>query len=256
MKLVIYTAIVGDKDKLHTPRHILPGVDYVCFTDSQHLHSPVFQIRPLPFHETSPVFAARKLKFFAHELFPDHDASLWIDGSKEILRDLSPLLEAAFSASDFTALCHPTHTTIAEEADACIKGKRDSYEKINQQLQEYRKAGMEDGFNRLVQTGILFRRHHQPIPDLMQAWWKAVLQHSTRDQISLPFILWKHRYKMHVLDHDAWHDNYFLQHLHLWHPKNDNRNQLGQKFCALGYFYLKKFRLFKPLQYGYRRLRF
>ena len=47
-KIVVYTCITGDYDKLIDPQFIDAGVDYICYTNNNTLNSNVWQIRSVP----------------------------------------------------------------------------------------------------------------------------------------------------------------------------------------------------------------
>ncbi|MBY0407316.1 MAG: DUF616 domain-containing protein [Rickettsiales bacterium] len=220
--LVVYTAITAGKDKLHEPAHTIPGVEYVCFTDAA-ITSQVFTIRPLPFTEATPRLTARRLKLFAHTLFPNHEASLWLDGSKRIRRDLTPLL-AEMARSPLTFMAHPERTSVYAEAEACMRLGRDNAEAIAAQAAHYRAQGLPENSG-LYETSVFFRRHTTAIADIMENWWRELLARSPRDQLSLPFVLWQAGITPQSLPFRQWHDPYFLQYPHNWHENTDNRTR-------------------------------
>lgn len=226
-KLVIYTAIVQDKDKLRDPTHVLPGVDYVCFTDTPGLTSRVFDIRPLPFAESTPRLTARRLKLFSHELFPGYEASLWIDASKHMFRDITPLL-AQLSQAPFSTFAHFARDCLYEEGKECISSQRDVPETIAAQIEHYRACAMPAHAG-LYETSLLYRRHTPENAALMQSWWKEVQTQSPRDQISLPYVLHRHATTIQALNFRQWHDPYLLQYPHKWNPSGDSRNRWTQR---------------------------
>ena len=79
-RLVIYTCITGAYDILVDPVAIFPGVDFVCFTDHD-VKRKVWQLRNPVHREKNALLTARWHKLHPHELFPDYDYSLWVDGN-------------------------------------------------------------------------------------------------------------------------------------------------------------------------------
>ena len=242
---VIYTAIVGAKDIFHEPIHRLPDTDYICFTNTPNFISDIFTFRPLPFSETDPRATARKIKLYPHELFPYHEESLWIDGSQRIRANLLPLFNELATTS-LAVLRHPSRDCLYEEAQACMRGNRSPTSELLAQVTAYQQAGMPSHHG-LYETSILFRRHTTENARLMQAWWYELQTHSLRDQISLPYVLWKQKAAIHALDYRLWHDPYFLHYPHRWHPKNDDRNRLFVRLHA--YLWLTVQRLGLQTQY-------
>lgn len=243
---VIYTAITAQKDRLHIPKHRLANTDYVCFTDNMDMRAGYFELRPLPWQEASPRLTARRCKLFAHELFPDHDASMWMDGSIEVRDDISHLWKKALSSEHIAAFSHPERDCLYDEAETCMQTGRAPVEDLQKQMTFYQSEGMPVHMG-LQETSILFRRHHSPaIIRIMESWWQEVKMRSERDQISLPYILWKHNVSLHAIEYEAYHDQHFLHHTHLWHPPEDNRNQLWHRMRACAYVIALRLGVMRP----------
>jgi len=252
-KLVIYTAITGNKDRLREPAHILPDVDYICFTDNPEITSSTFTIYPLPYAEKDARATARRIKFFPHELFPDHAQSLWIDGSKRIRRDLTPLLET-LSQSSFTAMRHPTRDCVYAETEDCILRGRDNADRLINQAIAYH-ANDYPAHNGLYETSILFRKHTPELEPLMQAWWHELQTHTSRDQISLPLVLTRHNHTIAAIDYRQWHDPFFMQYPHRWHPHGDHRNHLWHRLHESLWRILQNFGLHTHFEQAMRQIK-
>lgn len=80
-RVVVYTAIFGDKDYLKEPSQLPEGCDLVCFTDNKYLRSKSFDVKVYPSIDTDPVRNAKVFKILPHWFFHDYEYSLWIDGS-------------------------------------------------------------------------------------------------------------------------------------------------------------------------------
>ncbi len=251
--LVIYTAITSGKDALHEPAHVLPGVSYVCFTDTPGLTSNVYEIRPLPFTEANPRLTARKIKLLAPELFPEHAASLWLDGSKRIRRDLTPLL-AELSGASFSLMAHPQRNCLYDEIEACARLGRDDPDMLAMQAAHYHMSGMPQQAG-LFETSVLYRRHTPAIASLMQAWWQELQTHSARDQASLPYVLYREDAMVQALDYRLWHDPYFTQYPHNWNPPGDQRNALSAKLHNALWRQLQNFGLQTPYEQAMQRVK-
>lgn len=221
---VVYTAIVGGKDRLRDPLYQLPDVDYICFSDDSTLRSKVYDIRPLPWQEASPRLSARRIKLLPHLLFPEHGQSLWIDGSICIRADITMLWEMALAEHKMAALRHPHRQCLYQEAETCARLGREKPDRLANQAEAYRLAGMPSDAG-LFETSILFRTHHAPVVvGAMEGWWQEVHERSERDQVSLPYVLWRQNLDCEALSYANWHDACFLHYPHRWHPSGDDRN--------------------------------
>lgn len=235
---VVYTAIIGGKDKLREPRHILPDTDYVCFTDNPHLTSRVFELRPLPFEPLGDArLTARRLKLMPHLWFPHHRESLWIDGSILIRADISSLWQRALSTRLLAGFAHPSRHCLFAEALECARTGRAPEAALTQQASAYRAQGMPENFG-LIETSILFRRHHAPrVVAAMELWWQEISAQTARDQVSLPFILWRQNITAEFLPYLPAHDTCFVQYPHARHTPGDNRAPLASRlreWCHTG----------------------
>ncbi len=196
-KGVIYTAITGGKDVLREPRHLLPGVEYVCFTDDPHLTSKAWMVRLIEFANDDPILVARRPKLLAHLYLQDFDWSLWIDGNRGIRGDLAPFIGEHLGLGAFLGFRQYARTCAYQVAEACIELGKDRPEVLLAQVARYRSLGMPEG-RPVVASGVLLRRHNDPaIIQTMELWWREVEAGSRRDQLSLPYVLWSHPTDFH-----------------------------------------------------------
>ena len=79
--LVVYTAIIGNYDKLKDPLIIDKGVDYVCFTDSDKIKSNIWKVVKVDYLYRDSRRTARLLKVLPHKIFHKHKINLWVDAS-------------------------------------------------------------------------------------------------------------------------------------------------------------------------------
>ncbi|MCK4791372.1 MAG: DUF616 domain-containing protein, partial [Desulfobacteraceae bacterium] len=213
-KVVVYTAISGCCDTLRDPEYVTPGVDYVCFTDNAHLHSEVWQIRPLPPFENDYVRQAKIPKILPHKFFPNHHVSLWVDSNIRLLGDLTPLITEAIEHRNMALFRHPEdRPSLEAEVQACIQMDKDDPLILSSQIEAYQQAGLPPDQS-LPACMVILRRHQNPqIVVAMETWWEEIKNHSRRDQISLPYIVWKHGLKYETID-DNVRDNAFFK----WYP--------------------------------------
>lgn len=188
---VVYTAITGGKDVLRDPEVVMPGVDYVCFSDAP-ATSSIWRVAPLDRDDLDVVRRSRYPKLLPHIFLQPYAWSLWVDANFAI-GDLTPLLD---QRRRFGAFRHPKRTCVYEEGEACISLAKDDPAVIRKQLARYRQAGLPAGQG-LAYGGVLFRCHRDlEVKEVMRAWWRELVRGSRRDQISLPYVLWKTGFKV------------------------------------------------------------
>ncbi|MFW5879566.1 MAG: glycosyltransferase domain-containing protein, partial [bacterium] len=215
-KIAVYTAISGCCDKLNDSQFITPDVDYICFTDNPHLRSKVWDIRPLPENKLDNNRKAKFPKILPHRLFPDHQLSLWVDGNICLKSDLRPLIISSLEESCMALFRHPENReSVDSELQSCIKMNKDDPETLKKQIQIYKSEGLLT--NQAPPTCmIILRRHHDHNVKLaMEFWWEQILKYSCRDQISFPYIAWKHDLKYKIID-DYVRDNNYIK----WNKHN------------------------------------
>ena len=222
MNLVIYTAIFGNFDKLKTPKIISNNVKYVCFSDKK------IKCKPWEVRIIKPKYDAnrenRMYKVLSHEFFPDHEYSIYLDGRYTIMRDLSLHVKEWLGNNDIAVLKHPRRNCLYEEAEACIKGKKDDIEIIKKQINKYKKEGYPEN-NGLTANGFIIRRHTKKIKEFNESWWNEVKNYSFRDQISFCYVI--NKLKM----------NYSI--IPIPHPLKRNKEFLKIRFHGNFLSYLK-----------------
>ena len=91
---------------------------------------------------------------------------------------------------------NPIHDCISTEARYMIFQGRLPVDGAKIQLSDYRLAGFPLHFG-MREFSIIYRDHNnKECYDLMKEWWEHVNKYTMRDQLSLPFILWKNGKKI------------------------------------------------------------
>lgn len=132
--------------------------------------------------------AARRLKLSPQELFPRADWSIWFDSSHMPIVDLG-VLYRYIAKSPIACFRHPSRTTVAEEAQACLKDELDTPEAIEGWLAWLARVGFPDSMG-LYGTACVIRNHEPLTASLDSLWMWALRRWSQRDQLSLPWALW------------------------------------------------------------------
>lgn len=204
MRLVVYTAIVGDYDALQTPLAHPASVEFVCLADSPDRVRPGWTFRPLPNPELSPASRNRWAKMHPHLLFPDHDASIYLDGNIAVIGDVVPLAETTLGHAPMGLYLHPVRDCLYDEAVECARIGFDRSTVIRHQVRRYALEGFPKHYG-LFEANVIVRAHHEkPIIRAMERWWQEWEIAVKRDQLSLMYALWKEGVKPLSLGaHDA-----------------------------------------------------
>lgn len=235
MKKAIYTVITNNYDTLKEPLVITPGWDYIAFIDknTKAPQNTVWQIRHIEDHAglhpfSNPSLTQRWFKIHHHKALPEYKITCYIDGSTQMVRDISGIF--SYFQGGMMLKRHLLRDCIYAEGEACISLGKDKYDIIQNQLHQYAVKGMPIRYG-LYETGFIIRSNNKQINEIMEEWYREIAVHSIRDQVSLPYILWKYRYNPHAVHYSLVHQ-YIKVHPHrrigfnIWHstPGRGDKN--------------------------------
>ncbi len=198
-KIVIYTCILNDYDTLYSPLIETENTSYIVFSDNNKITSKVdlWEYHPVPDEiknkcQNNCTLINRYIKMHPHELFPNFDLALYIDGSVRVMSDVSSLF---YKINDNTGLAmhlHPKRANIYEEANACIKSSLGNSKNIKTLINKYKEENFSTSSGLFEATVIAIDLKNKNAQKIMNSWWKHFLESNTgRDQLSLTYILWK-----------------------------------------------------------------
>lgn len=197
-RVAVYTCITNSYDQLRAPPD-WPGCDFICFTDNPYLRSKSWEIRVLP---DEPLDAARKSrlpKILPHRFLLEYSISVWMDANVTFNCDVAALARRSLTDQPALFFRHPERSCVFAEAAMCIKLKKDEAAILERQAAEYREIGLpaESG---LYECTVIMRRHRNPaVIELMEHWWREVMARSRRDQVSLPFVVWRSQFPLQTI---------------------------------------------------------
>lgn len=222
MRTVLYSAIAGGYDE-SSPRVVSQGSVDQCllFAEGVSVSSGLWHVNDLvmPPNIKRADLRNRYHKFFPYLLPFDADVSIYLDGNVEVKKDLEPLIkEFLQSKKVLGCLRHPQRDNILQEVDACIslgKFKGADRERVSEQIRFYSDDDFPLDFSLQAAT-VLFRRHDDLplLHDAMSLWWDQIMTFTARDQISLPYVLWKTRLPFISFDLNIFDNEYFHRHPH------------------------------------------
>jgi len=200
---VCYTTITNNYDILKDPEYITPNWQYVVFAD-RHYESDVWEcvITDKP---------NREIKIKGHvDLFKS--LTLYVDGSIQIKGDLNVFISKV--PNWFTLWKHPFRHSVYQEGQEVAKLKGIPKGRVKQQMNKYKKEGFPYHFG-LYACGVMLRDFNDSeVRRLCDEWWEEFEKWVPRDQLSLPYVLWKNGYKADIFDQSVF-DKYFHWGKHL-----------------------------------------
>jgi hypothetical protein len=195
VKVLVYTCVLNAYDRVFPPIRPEAQVDYLIVTDDPDLC--VGGWRTLVVDKARFAHARqvnRYYKMLIHRELPEYDCSLYIDGNIRLLGQTSQMLDKLLDSGAAMALFrHPLRSRVADEVRVCLEQGKIPGDGGNSraELDYYRERGFRDDIG-LVEAGILARNHAHPGLDrAMQLWWSLYQRFDSRDQISLPYVLWR-----------------------------------------------------------------
>lgn len=189
----------------------IPGFETVVWRSTDTTFPP--RLRAM-----SPRMQARLPKCFGWEMVPGCDIYVWLDASFAIPSPHSVrwLIDGL---DDFVCFRHPVRNSIRDEAEYLAARAHTSYisrrydgERLEAQLSILTDEGYVD--DRLYAGGIFAYRDSAVMRAAMTDWWLNQSKYHLNDQLSLPYVLWKHRARVSVVPGDIY-DN-----LHFVHTQN------------------------------------
>ena len=168
-KIVTYTAICGEKDKLRE--------DILVFSEFSKFQSPVMN--------------AKVYKVLPHKFLDDCDISIWVDGNIYLKNEPEWYVENWLGDADIAVFRHYKSKTLDWELK-WIKYKFSRRSEVSleaeKQVEHYKKIG-EPHKDEMAMGGVIIRRHTPLVERFNEAWWAEICRWGQRDQLSLPMVL-------------------------------------------------------------------
>lgn len=213
-KFVLYTAIFGEPGRFTFPEVSSKNVDRFCFTDFDiaegcHQEIPVrkgrfvqndfYEIKKMNISDMLPIKKNRMVKILIpDELFDNYEYSVYVDCKRPKRVDFGAFLKSLKPGSDFMTREHKMRDCVYYEGEYVANKERTHpvlKAEIEKQLVFYKKMKYP-AHNGLYNNSILFRRHTEKMKEFSLLWWKQIEKYSYRDQVSLPYVAWKHKVKI------------------------------------------------------------
>lgn len=193
-KKVIFSAIVGNYDKIKQPNVIKKEYDYIIFSnDISKENIGIWKISPIPYNNKDKTRIARWVKTHPHILLKEYDCSIWIDANVVIASDeFYTIIESLYQKKiSVSSIAHPERDCIYDEGLTIFLYQKDTIEHVLRIITYIKHNGYPQ-HNGLCETNCLYRIHN--LPDIIrfnEDWWFLISHFSKRDQLSYNYIIWK-----------------------------------------------------------------
>jgi len=183
MRKAIVSVLLGKYDDLK-PAPKFSGWECIMFTNNTYKNSLGWEIRKV--RSKNPLVDSRYYKWMTHKTLKDYDTVCYIDGSM-VLKVRPPNCETWF--------IHPKRANVTVEAKQILGYYPELENIITLQLNAYKLDGFKDNYG-LYQNGFFVREHKKDTNDLCEMVYKIAREFCHRDQLAMPYALYKTNYKM------------------------------------------------------------
>jgi len=198
-EIIIYTSIFGNYDLPQEPVFKPDNCKFLIFTDQEISADSVWEKQELPLELLNGNYTNaeknRFCKMLPHHLFPNAHYSIYIDGNIKSITDLTEFVNCC-SEIGMALHMHKARRCVYEELEACRLLKKapisaiDAYKRFLERQHFPRNYGMNE-------CNVIVRDHANPVVcQIMEEWWDTFKKGDVkRDQLSFPFLLYKHGIK-------------------------------------------------------------
>lgn len=198
-KIVVYSCIVGNYDSVKDPIYFNDNVEYILFSDKD-IKSNFWKVRKIPskvLKLKNKTLINRYIKLHPFEFFKDYDYSIYIDGNIKTLTDISGFVNCINNKTGIAMFKHHSRDCIYTEEKACLLQNKGNKDKIIEQINKYKLENFPKKYGLLEGTIIVSDLKSKEAYKLLNDWWNEFYESgSLRDQLSLPYILWKNNYRV------------------------------------------------------------
>lgn len=198
-KIVVFTALYGEYDKIKKINSKNKNVDYFAFTDQFIPEDSGWVLKTCEFPTeigNDNILKSRYVRMHPHIFFQDYDYAIYVDASIIIEHDLVYLI-GRLKKKQIAMYQHPWSKDIYDEANLVIRWKRASEETTKKQIEKYKAEGYPRNFGMTTNNIFVCIPSDKGICKIMDAWWEEFKkpENTKRDQMCLFYVIWKLGFK-------------------------------------------------------------
>ena len=193
-KTLILTALTGLKDELFDPIVVFNNCDYIAFTDRKY-NVNVWEQRPINEFSNIDNFTDRRnakiIKILSTILFPEYEYIIWVDANRHLIVEPDKIFKEFNYDFDILLFRHGGRKCAYQEmTHICNVGNLETTDILFKQAEYYFKQGLPANWG-LFEMPTFIVKNTPIIKKLQMMWWEQICKFSSRDQTSLPFVMWK-----------------------------------------------------------------
>ena len=196
--VTVYMCIVGKYDIPQIPLILMNDHKYVLFTDNKDIKCDGWETREIPqnLKRKSANYINRYIKLHPWEFF-DTKYTVYADGNIRFLTGVTSYLSKSCVKTGIAMFSHPNRNCLYREADICLYLGKGNTEAIKRQITRYKEEEMPQNYGLKEATIIVCDLENPMCKLVMSKWWDEFnYSNSNRDQLSLPYVLWKNNFEI------------------------------------------------------------
>lgn len=234
LKFCVYTCVTGGYDNLQ-PVHCHPSnVDFITFTDNMDIEANGWEVKSLPENVKAIEGNLDRNRYMKMHpaIVGDYDYAIYVDGVVEIFSDLTNMINAMNPVYGLAIHTHPDKDCTYNEVEWCKQNHRGNIDRMDGMLKDYNKEGLPKHYGLMECSVILSDLHNEKGLKILDEWWKEHVKRGTgRDQMTLPYILWRNGItvdEIGTLGNDVKSNPKFRLHAHSKYPSINSFLDLPQ----------------------------
>lgn len=198
MKIAVITAACGKNAKIIDPPIKYANIDYIAFVYKEIKNIKCWDQRIAQNFSLDDKYRDRRnakiYKIIPQMFLPEYDYWIWIDSTHSLIMNPKRIIGEYLNNAEIGLWKHRFRDCVYSEALVLKKEKLDHIHLIDNQIEFY-KAQNYPKNNGLYELNAFIRKNTQSIRNFNNTWWEHICKFSSRDQLSMPFVLNKYKIK-------------------------------------------------------------
>lgn len=192
-RIAVYSCLFGTGDHIQEPVCRPDNIDYYMITDQP--LAPDSAWTPVEWQNLcdpswTPAMKNRYFKMHPDVLFPSYRYSIYLDANIKVITDLTPYIFRTGDAG-LGLHWHSRLDCVYDELTMVVAMKKLGAPDAERYRRYLEHQGMPAHYG-LLEGNVIVREHHkESCRKIMDRWWEQFRRRVSRDQVSLPYVLWK-----------------------------------------------------------------
>jgi len=201
---IIYSSNYGHYDAVNPALNCGPNIRYIMFCDfipqKNYNGWEIRDFNNFPECVNTPILKSKYIKMFPYIVMPDITwPTIWVDSSYQIISKKFVSTILPYLTNNGIAIYkHQKRNNILDELDRLLTYSKYNNLNIKEQVYSYIDDGFPSNYG-LWAGGLISRLKCDNSEKICQLWWDEIIKWTYRDQLSLPYILWKNNLKIDTI---------------------------------------------------------